>query len=56
MANDKSVPLTPVQGQIWDLVQEALDEVWFGVTEPKAALDWAYDQTQPILDKFWSEV
>jgi hypothetical protein len=52
---DISVPVTPVQGQIADLVSEALEEVWFEVRTPKEALDWAYDKTQPILDKFWAE-
>ena len=54
LAIDKSVPVTPVQGQIADLVTEAVDEVWFGLTTPQEALDWAHEQTQPILDKFWS--
>ena len=54
LAIDKSVPVTPVQSQIADLVTEAVDEVWFGLRTPKEALDWAYDQTQPILDNFWS--
>ncbi len=52
---DVSVPVTPVQSEIAALVNEALDEVWFGMKEPKEALDWAYDKAQPILDKFWSE-
>ena len=55
LAIDISVPVTPVQGQIADLVSEALEEVWFEVKTPKDALDWAYDKTQPILDKFWAE-
>jgi multiple sugar transport system substrate-binding protein len=54
LAIDKSVPVTPVQGEIADLVTEAVDQVWFGMMEPQEALDWAYDQTQPILDDFWS--
>ena len=54
LAIDMSVPVTPVQGQIADLVTEAVDEVWFGITTPQEALDWAHEQTQPILDKFWS--
>ena len=53
---DISVPLAPVQGEIISIVNDALEEVWFGLTEPKEALDWAYDQTQPILDDFWSGV
>lgn len=55
LAIDESVPISPVQGEVGDLVNEALEEVWFGLTEPKAALDWAYDQAQPILDEFWSQ-
>jgi len=55
LAIDESVPVSPVQGEVGDLVNEALEEVWFGMSEPKAALDWAYDQAQPILDDFWSE-
>jgi multiple sugar transport system substrate-binding protein len=51
---DVSVPVSPVQGEILDIVNAALDEVWFGITEPKAALDAAYDEAQPILDAFWS--
>ena len=51
---DISVPVTPVQAEILAVVNDAVDEVLFGLTEPKAALDWAYDQAQPILDKFWS--
>jgi multiple sugar transport system substrate-binding protein len=51
---DISVPVTPVQGEILSIVQDALEEVWFEITEPKAALDSAYELTQPILDKFWS--
>jgi multiple sugar transport system substrate-binding protein len=54
LAIDKSVPVTPVQSQIADLVTEAVDEVWFGMTSPQEALDWAHEQTQPILDAFWS--
>jgi len=55
MQIELSVPISPVQGEVGDLVNEALEEVWFGMTEPQAALDWAYDQAQPILDDFWSE-
>ena len=51
---DRSVPVTPVQSQIADLVTEAVDEVWFGLTTPQEALDWGHERTQPILDKFWS--
>ena len=54
LAIDESVPVTPVQSEIADLVTEAVDEVWFGVTTPQEALNWAHEQTQPILDKFWS--
>jgi multiple sugar transport system substrate-binding protein len=54
LAIDKSVPVTPVQSQIADLVTEAVDEVWFGMTSPEEALNWAQEQTQPILDAFWS--
>jgi len=54
MKIDISVPVTPVQGEIEDLVTEAVEEVWFGLKKPKEALDWAYEKAQPILDKFWS--
>lgn len=51
---DVSVPVSPVHGQISDILTQATDEVFFGMRSAQDALDFAYQQAQPILDQFWS--
>jgi len=53
MQIDVGVPTTPVQVEIGDIVNRQLEEVWFGLKTPKEALEAAYNEAQPILDKFW---
>lgn len=55
MEYDIGVPTTPVQTEVADALNRQLEEVWFGMKEPKEALDAAYDEAQPIVDAFWSE-
>jgi len=55
MEYDIGVPTTPVQTEIADILNRNLDEVWYGMAEPKDALDATYDEAQPILDAFWGE-
>jgi multiple sugar transport system substrate-binding protein len=55
MEYDIGVPTTPVQTEVADALNRHLEEVWFGMAEPKEALDAAYDEAQPLVDEFWGE-
>lgn len=53
--SDVSIPVTPVQSQINDILNAAVDEVFFGVKTSKEALDEAAAKSQKILDEFWAK-
>lgn len=55
MNSDVSVPITPVQSEINDVLNQAVEEVMYGVKTPQEALDEAAEKGQAILDKFWGE-
>ncbi|MCD6291479.1 MAG: ABC transporter substrate-binding protein [Anaerolineae bacterium] len=54
LESDVSVPITPVQSQIDDILNQAIQEAFYGKKDPKEALDWAAEKGQAVLDKFWS--
>lgn len=55
LESDVSIPITPVQSQINDILSASIDEAFFGVKSPKEALDEAAAKSQKILDEFWAE-
>jgi multiple sugar transport system substrate-binding protein len=50
---DVSVPITPVQGQINDILSRAVEEAFYGA-DAQTVLDDAAKETQALLDEFWS--
>lgn len=54
LASDVSIPITPVQARINDLVGTAVDEAYFGQKTPTEALAQAAEASQRILDEFWA--
>lgn len=49
-----SVPITPVEAEVQDVLGLALEEAFYEVKTPKEALDEAAETCQGILDEFWS--
>ena len=56
LATDVSVPITPVQGQIVDILNAKVEEAFFGVKSAADALNEAAVEGQAILDEFWSGI
>ena len=54
LASDVSVAVTPVQARINDVVSTVVDEAYFGVSSPAEALAKGAEESQRILDEFWS--
>lgn len=54
LAIDVAVPITPVQGQIADILNAKVQEAFFGVLTAEQALNEAAAAGQAILDEFWS--
>jgi hypothetical protein len=52
LENDVSVPVTPAQTRINDILNRAIDEAYFGA-DAKTVLDGAAEETQALLDAFW---
>ncbi len=51
---DVSVSITPVQGQINDILSRAVEEAFYGA-DAQTVLDRAAEEAQALLDEFWSE-
>ena len=56
LATDVSVPITPVQGQIAEVLRNNIEEAFFGVKTAEEALNDAATEGQAILDEFWSSL
>jgi ABC-type glycerol-3-phosphate transport system substrate-binding protein len=56
LAIDVAVPITPVQGQIADILNARVQEAFFGVLTAEEALNQAAEAGQAILDEFWSSL
>ena len=56
LGTDVAVPITPVQGQIADILNTKVQEAFFGVKTAEQALNEAAEEGQAILDEFWSTV
>ncbi len=54
LATDVSIPVTPVQSRISDVVGTTVDEAYFGVETPADALAKGAEEAQRILDEFWA--
>jgi len=55
LATDTSVPITPVQGQIAEVLSNHIEEALFGIKSAADALNDAAAEGQAILDEFWSD-
>jgi len=55
LATDVPVAITPVQGQIAEVVRNHIEEAFFGLKTAEEALADAQTEGQAILDEFWSE-
>jgi ABC-type glycerol-3-phosphate transport system substrate-binding protein len=53
---DVAVPITPVQGQIADILNTKVQEAFFGVKTAEQALNEAAEEGQVLLDEFWSSL
>ena len=56
LAHDVSVAITPVQGQITAILNQKIEEAFFGVKSAEQALNEAAEEGQALLDEFWSGV
>ena len=56
LATDVSVPIAPVQGQIAEILNNSIEEAFFGVKTAEEALNEAAEEGQAILDEFWSSL
>jgi len=54
LGNDVAVSITPVQGQLHDILNARIEEAFFGVLGAEDALNLAAEEMQGILDEFWS--
>ena len=54
LENDVSVPLFPDHTRVRDIVEQAVEAALFGEMTPQEALDDAAEQSQAILDEYWS--
>lgn len=54
LASDVSIPVTPVQARINDIVGTAVEEAYFGQKTPAEALADGAAESQRILDEFWA--
>ena len=50
---DVSVSITPVQAQINDILGRAVEEAFYGA-DAQTVLDRAAEESQALLDEFWS--
>lgn len=52
---DTPVAITPVQGQLAEILSINIEEAFFGVKSAEDALNDAHEQMQALLDEFWAE-
>ena len=52
---DTPVQITPVQGQLAEILSNHIEEAYFGVKSPADALNDAHAEMQALLDEFWAE-
>ena len=55
LATDTSVPITPVQGQLAEILNNQIQEAMFGMKSAEDALNEAAADGQALLDEFWAE-
>ena len=55
LALDTPVQITPVQGQLAEILSNNIEEAYFGVKSPADALNDAHAEMQELLDEFWAE-
>lgn len=55
MSQDVWVPISPVQPQIEQILNQMTEEALYGVRTPAEALEWAAVEAQRLLDEFWAE-
>ncbi len=55
LAVDTPVQITPVQGQLAEILGNNIEEAYFGVKSPADALNDAQAEMQAMLDEFWAE-
>ena len=55
LATDVSVPVTPVQSQINDILTRAVEAAFFGA-DAQQSLDSAAAEAQAVLDEYWAGV
>ena len=47
--------ITPVQGQLAEILSNNIAEAYHGVKSPADALNDAHAEMQELLDEFWAE-
>jgi ABC-type glycerol-3-phosphate transport system substrate-binding protein len=52
---DTPVAITPVQGQLAEILSNSIEEAYFGVKSAEDALNDAHAEMQKLLDEFWAE-
>lgn len=52
---DTPVQITPVQGQLAEILSNNIEEAYYGVKSPADALNDAHAEMQALLDEFWAE-
>ncbi len=55
LETDTPVPITPVQGQLAEILRNHIEEAFFGMKSAADALNDAAAEGQAILDEFWAE-
>ena len=55
LATDVPVSITPVQGQLAEILSNAIEEALFGVKSAEDALNDAHADMQALLDEFWAD-
>ena len=55
LALDTPVQITPVQGQLAEILSNNIEEAYFGVKSAADALTDAQTEMQALLDEFWAE-
>lgn len=56
LAIDVPIAITPVQGQIAEILRNNIEEAFFGIKTAEEALNDAQAEGQALLDEFWSEI
>ena len=55
LETDTAVPITPVQGQLAEILRNHIEEAFFGMKSAEDALNDAAAEAQAMLDEFWAE-